>query len=141
MPWRGSLYSIYANLYNRVMGAKLTHGIRGVLWHQRGEQQQGAAASTGDLRLQVLSAILRRHVRGLETGLSRTFSNYYISRSGPRHAGDTSRNDQLREKQRALAVLYSNMRHHDHRGHCAGIASCRHYEPAGYQVFSDLWAR
>ena len=43
----GSLYSIYANLYNRVVGAKLTHGIRGVFWHQ-GESNSGAAAPTGD---------------------------------------------------------------------------------------------
>ncbi|MCF7733782.1 MAG: DUF2341 domain-containing protein, partial [Akkermansiaceae bacterium] len=42
----GSLYSIYANIYNRVTGAKLTHGIRGVFWHQ-GENNSGAAAPTG----------------------------------------------------------------------------------------------
>ena len=30
----GGLYSIYANLLNRVIAAKLTHGIRGVFWHQ-----------------------------------------------------------------------------------------------------------
>ena len=27
-------YDIYANLLNRVMAAKLTHGIRGIFWHQ-----------------------------------------------------------------------------------------------------------
>ena len=43
----GTLYSIYANLYNRVVGAKLTHGIRGVLWHQ-GEQDQGSGGPDGD---------------------------------------------------------------------------------------------
>ena len=30
----GSRYSIYANLITRVAAAKLTHGIRGALWHQ-----------------------------------------------------------------------------------------------------------
>ena len=30
----GSRYSIYANLLTRVAAAKLTHGIRGALWHQ-----------------------------------------------------------------------------------------------------------
>jgi hypothetical protein len=43
----GSLYSIYASLLNRVSGAKLTHGIRGIFWHQ-GEDNSGAAAPTGD---------------------------------------------------------------------------------------------
>ena len=33
--------------YNRVAGANLTHGIRGVFWHQ-GENNSGAAAPTGD---------------------------------------------------------------------------------------------
>ena len=37
----------YADLYNRVVGAKLTHGIRGLLWHQ-GEQDQGTEGPDGD---------------------------------------------------------------------------------------------
>jgi hypothetical protein len=46
-PGAGYVYSIYANIYNRVTGAKLTHGIRGVFGHQ-GENNSGAAAPTGD---------------------------------------------------------------------------------------------
>ncbi|MCP4450809.1 MAG: DUF2341 domain-containing protein, partial [Planctomycetes bacterium] len=38
--------TIYGRLLTRIQGAKLTHGIRGVLWHQ-GEQDQGSEAPTG----------------------------------------------------------------------------------------------
>ena len=40
-------YKIYGCLLTRVKAAKLTHGIRGVLWHQ-GENDSGSGAPTGD---------------------------------------------------------------------------------------------
>lgn len=46
------------------------------------------------------------------------------------------RNDQLREVQRTLPYLYSNMKIMSTHGIVPG-SGC-HYEPAGYQVFSDL---
>gem|GEM_PF-2361683 len=38
---------IYGGLLTRVTAAKLTHGIRGVIWHQ-GENDSGSGAPTGD---------------------------------------------------------------------------------------------
>ena len=40
-------YKIYGCLLTRVTAARLTHGIRGVLWHQ-GENDSGSGAPTGD---------------------------------------------------------------------------------------------
>ncbi|MEI7957079.1 MAG: DUF2341 domain-containing protein, partial [Verrucomicrobiota bacterium] len=41
------LSTIYGRMLLRVKQAKLTHGIRGILWHQ-GENNQGSASPTGD---------------------------------------------------------------------------------------------
>ena len=39
--------TIYGRMLWRVREARLTHGIRAILWHQ-GENNQGAASPTGD---------------------------------------------------------------------------------------------
>ncbi len=44
-PWTNP-YKLYGSLLTRVEGAKLTHGIRAILWHQ-GENDQGSAGPTG----------------------------------------------------------------------------------------------
>jgi hypothetical protein len=62
--------------------------------------------------------------------------NYYLFQIWPAACGETSRNDQLREAQRTLPLLYSNMKIMSTHGIVPG-SGC-HYEPAGYQVFSDL---
>ena len=41
-------YSIYANMLNVVAAAKLTHGIRGVLWHQGESDGSGFDEATGN---------------------------------------------------------------------------------------------
>lgn len=130
----GSLYSIYANLYNRVTGAKLTHGIRGVLWHQ-GEQDQGSGGPDGDYDYK----FYQQYFVNMTAAWKQDFpniQNYYLFQIWPAACGDTSRNDQLREAQRTLPFLYSNMRIMSTLGIVPG-SSC-HYEPAGYQMFSDL---
>jgi len=130
----GSLYSIYANLYNRVVGAKLTHGIRGVLWHQ-GEQDQGAGGPDGDYDYK----FYQQYFVDMSAAWKQDFPNirnYYVFQIWPAACGDVSRNDQLREVQRSLSRLYSNMRVMSTLGIVPG-SSC-HYGAAGYQVFSDL---
>ncbi|MES2981605.1 MAG: DUF2341 domain-containing protein [Verrucomicrobiota bacterium] len=130
----GSLYSIYANLYNRVVGAKLTHGIRGLFWHQ-GENSQGSAGPDGDYDYK----FYQQYFVDISASWKQDFpniSNYYVFQIWPGACGDTSRNDQLREVLRNLPRLYSNMRMMSTLGITPG-SSC-HYEPAGYQVFSDL---
>jgi autotransporter-associated beta strand protein len=130
----GSLYSIYANLYNRVVGGKLTHGIRGVMWHQ-GEQDQGSGGPDGDYDYKFhqqyfvdMSAAWKQDFPNLR--------NYYIFQIWPAACGDTSRNDQLREVQRTLPFLYSNMKIMSTVGIIPG-SGC-HYVAAGYQRFADL---
>jgi len=130
----GSLYSIYANLYNRVVGAKLTHGIRGVLWHQ-GEQDQGSGGPDGDYDYK----FYQQYFVDLSAAWKQDFPNirnYYLFQIWPAACGDTSRNDQLREVQRTLPFLYSNMKIMSTVGIVPG-SSC-HYVPTGYQVFADL---
>lgn len=130
----GSLYSIYANLYNRVVGAKLTHGIRGVMWHQ-GEQDQGSGGPDGDYDYK----FYQQYFVDMTAAWKQDFPNirnYYVFQIWPGACGDTSRNDQLREVQRSLSSLYSNMRMMSTLGIVPG-SGC-HYVAAGYQVFSDL---
>jgi hypothetical protein len=125
---------IYANLYNRVVGAKLTHGIRGLLWHQ-GEQDQGAIGPDGDYNYK----FYQQYFVDISAAWKQDFPNlrnYYLFQIWPAACGETSRNDQLREVQRTLPNLYSNMKIMSTHGIVPG-SGC-HYEPAGYQVFSDL---
>ncbi len=125
---------IYANLYNRVVGAKLTHGIRGLLWHQ-GEQDQGAIGPDGDYNYK----FYQQYFVDISAAWKQDFPNlrnYYLFQIWPGACGETSRNDQLREVQRTLPNLYSNMKIMSTHGIVPG-SGC-HYEPAGYQVFSDL---
>ena len=130
----GSLYAIYANLHNRIVAAKLTHGIRGVLWHQ-GEQDQGSGAPTGDYDYKTY----HQYFVDMSAAWKQDYPNilyYYIFQIWPKACGDTSRNDLLREVQRTLPYLFSNMRIMTTVGIIPG-SSC-HYVPAGYTKFSDL---
>ena len=124
----------YADLYNRVVGAKLTHGIRAVMWHQ-GEQDQGSEGPDGDYDYK----FYQQYFVDISAAWKQDFPNlrnYYFFQIWPAACGDTTRNDQLREVQRTLPRLYSNMKMMSTHGIMPG-SSC-HYEPAGYQVFSDL---
>ena len=116
---RAALYSIYANLYNRVVGAKLTHGIRGLFWHQ-GEQDQGSGGTGRGLRLQVLSTILRGHFRRLETGLPESPQLLPL----PDLAGRLRRSIAQRPTARSPAdpaVSLFQHEDHEHPRHRAGI--------------------
>jgi autotransporter-associated beta strand protein len=133
LPGAGNIYSIYANLYNRVVGARLTHGIRGLLWHQ-GEQNQGSGGIDPDYDYK----FYQQYFVDISAAWKQDFPNlrnYYFFQIWPAACGDQSRNDQLREVQRTLSRLYSNMKMMSTHGIVPG-SSC-HYEPAGYQVFSD----
>ena len=131
----GSQYSIYATLYNRIVGANLTHGIRGVLWHQ-GEQDQGSGGPFGgdyDYKF------YQQYFVDMSAAWKQDFPNiqkYYVFQIWPPACGDQSRNDQLREVQRTLPYLYSNMHAMSTLGIVPG-SSC-HYVLDGYQKFSDL---
>ena len=66
-------------LYNRVTNAKLTHGIRGVFWHQ-GESNSGSDARTGDWDYKSYQQYFLEMASGLEDRTFRTFGNTSSSR-------------------------------------------------------------
>ncbi|MFT5128614.1 MAG: hypothetical protein ACI8W8_002231 [Rhodothermales bacterium] len=103
-----NLDSIYGRMLWRVREAKLTHGIRAVLWHQ-GENDQGAAGPDGGYGWESyhdyfvhMSADWKRDFPNLE--------RYYVFQIWPNACSMGSGNgDMLREKQRSLGNLYSRM--------------------------------
>ena len=128
------LTTIYGRMLWRVQQAGLTHGIRGLLWHQ-GEADQGTLGPTGDYNYKAyhqyfvdLSAAWKQDYPNL--------LNYYIYQIWPNACTDPSANDMLREVQRTLPHLYSNMRIMSTLGIVPG-SGC-HYLPAGYEQFATL---
>jgi len=104
------LYSIYGNLLTRVAGAGLTHGIRGVLWHQ-GEADQAAHGPDGGYGWETYE----QYFVDLSAAWKQDYPNiqhYYHFQIWPDscsmgHNGGAS--DKLRDVQRLLPRLYSNM--------------------------------
>jgi len=128
----GTSYSIYASLYNRVTGGKLTHGIRGVFWHQ-GENNSGAAAPTGDYDYKSYQS----YFVNMAGAWKQDFPNiqrYIIWQVMPRPCSMGPKGDQLREVQRTLPRLYSNMDILDTLG-VVGYEGC-HFSPTGYVNFT-----
>jgi len=104
------LTTIYGRTLWRVQQAKLTHGIRGILWHQ-GENNQGSAAPTGDFDWKsyqdyfvALSAAWKQDFPNLQ--------HYYVFQIWPNScsmAGNGGGGDHIREVQRSLPQLFSNL--------------------------------
>jgi len=102
------LETIYGRMLWRLQQARLTHGIRGVIWHQ-GESDQGPAGPDGDTgwksyqRYSVeMSADWKRDLPNL--------SRYYIFQIWPNACSMGGGNgDMMREVQRTLPRLYSHM--------------------------------
>ena len=104
------LNTIYGRTLWRVQQAKLTHGIRGILWHQ-GENDQGADGPTGGYGWETYQPLFIE----MSAGWKQDFPNvqqYYIFQIWPDSCsmgGKKGSGDMLREKQRTLPQLYSNM--------------------------------
>jgi hypothetical protein len=104
------LTTIYGRTLWRVRQAKLTHGIRGILWHQ-GENNQGSACPTGDFDWKsyqdyfiALSAAWKQDFPNLQ--------HYYVFQIWPNACsmgGNSGGGDMIREVQRSLPRLYSNL--------------------------------
>jgi hypothetical protein len=134
----GSSYAIYANILNRVAAAKLTHGIRAVLWHQ-GENNSGAAAPTGDWDYKSY----QQYFMDMAAAWKQDYPNikhYYVYQVWPLPCGMGPKGDQLREVQRTLPRLFSNMsimstigvtESWNTRGLC-------HFDSAGYAQLAEL---
>jgi hypothetical protein len=129
----GSIYSIYATLLNRVIGAKLTHGIRGIFWHQ-GENNSGSDSPTGDYDYKSY----QKYFVDMSLAWKQDYPNfgrYVIFQVMPKPCGMGPKGDQLREAQRTLPRLYSNM---DILNTLAvpGYIGC-HFSAVGYENVAD----
>ncbi len=129
------LSTIYGRMLWRVREAKLTHGIRAILWHQ-GENDQGAAGPDGGYGWESYE----RYFVEMSAAWKRDFPNverYYIYQIFPNACSMGGGNgDMLREVQRTLPRLYSNMDIISTLG-IEPPGGC-HYPLAGWAKFADL---
>lgn len=104
------LNTMYGRMLWRVQQARLTHGIRGILWHQ-GENNQGTAGGSGDYDWKSYE----NYFVEMSGGWKRDFpnvQNYYVFQIWPNScsmAGGSGAGDMIREIQRSLPRLYSHM--------------------------------
>ncbi len=110
-PDRHDLKTLYGRMLWRLEQARLTHGIRAVIWHQ-GENDQGSDGPTGGYGWETyqqyfvdLSAAWKQDLPNIQ--------RYYVFQIWPNACamgGQRGSGDRLREVQRTLPRLYSNMR-------------------------------
>ncbi len=131
------LTTIYGRLLWRVQQAKLTHGIRAILWHQ-GENNQGAASPTGDYDWKSY----QDDFVAMAGAWKQDFPNvqqFYVFQIWPNAcsmAGNSGAGDMIREIQRSLPQLYSNLSVMSTLG-IKPPGGC-HYPLAGWAEFARL---
>lgn len=128
--------TIYGRLLWRVQQAKLTHGIRAVIWHQ-GENDQGADGPTGGYGYETY----RQLFVDLAASWKEDFPNverYYVFQIWPKSCamGINGSDNRLREVQRTLPKLFSNLRVMSTLG-IKPPGGC-HFPAAGYAEFARL---
>ena len=126
----GTAYSIYANILNRVIAAKLTCGIRAVLWHQ-GENNSGAAAPTGDWDYKSY----QQYFMDMAAAWKQDYPNikhYYVYQVWPLPCAMGPKGDQLRETQRTLPLLFSDLSVMSTIGVTNGSRGLCHFDATGY---------
>ncbi len=129
-------YKIYGGLLTRVTGAKLTHGIRGVFWHQ-GENDSGAGAPTGDWNYKSYQQYFIDMAAAWKTDYP-NLRHYYVFQVWPLPCSMGPKDDGIREAQRTLPALFSNLRVMSTIGIAgphAGRGSC-HFDMDGYAAFA-----
>ncbi|MCF7732400.1 MAG: DUF2341 domain-containing protein [Akkermansiaceae bacterium] len=129
-------YKIYGGLLTRVTAAKLTHGIRGVFWHQ-GENDSGAGAPTGDWNYKSYQQYFMDMAAAWKQDYP-NIRNYYVYQVWPLPCSMGPKDDGIREAQRTLPRLYSNLRVMSTVGAAsehAGRGAC-HFDLAGYAKFA-----
>ncbi len=101
--------TIYGRLLWRVRQAKLTHGIRGILWHQ-GENDQGADGPTGGYGYETYRQLFVYMAAGWKTDYPNV-RHYYVFQIWPKACsmGMNGSDNRLREVQRQLPTLFSNL--------------------------------
>jgi hypothetical protein len=128
--------TIYGRLLWRTRQAKLTHGIRGVLWHQ-GENDQGADGPTGGYGWETY----RQYFIELAAAWKQDYPNiqhYYVFQIWPRACamGINGSDNRLREVQRTLPTAFSNLSVMSTLG-IDPPGGC-HFPAAGYAEFARL---
>ncbi len=128
--------TIYGRLLWRVRQAKLTHGVRAVLWHQ-GENDQGADGPTGGFGYETY----RQLFIDLAAAWKQDFPNvrhYYVFQIWPRACamGVGWSDSRLREVQRQLPTAFSNLSVMSTLG-IDPPGGC-HYPAAGYAEIARL---
>jgi len=130
--------TIYGRLLWRIRQARLTHGIRGVLWHQ-GENDQGADGPTGRFGWETYRQYFVEMAAAWKEDYP-NIRNYYVFQIWPRSCsmGVNGSDNMLREVQRTLSRDFSNVSVMSTLGiRPPGPA---HYPPEGYAQIARLIA-
>ncbi len=131
----GDLKTMYGHMLWRVRNARLTHGIRAVLWHQ-GEADQGSDGPDNGYD----SAFYQQYFLDMSAAWKEDMPNirhYYIFQIWPNGCSQGGgHGDMLREVQRTLSRLYSNMDVMSTLGIRPG-GGC-HYPLVGWSEFARL---
>lgn len=130
--------TIYGRLLWRVRRAKLTHGVRAVLWHQ-GENDQGADGPTGGYG----GETYRQYFIDLAASWKQDYPNikhFYVYQIWPKACamGINGSDNRLREVQRTLPTAFSNLSVMSTLG-IDPPGGC-HFPAAGYAEFARLIA-
>lgn len=130
------LGTIYGRLLWRVREARLTHGVRGVIWHQ-GENDQGADGPTGGYGWENY----RRYFIDLAAGWKTDYPNirhYHLFQIWPKACsmGSGGSDNRLREVQRTLPDAFSHLSIMSTLG-VRPPGGC-HFPPAGYTGIARL---
>jgi hypothetical protein len=128
--------TIYGRLLWRIQQAGLTHGIRGVFWHQ-GENDQGAAGPGGRFGWEDY----QQYFIDMAAAWKEDYPNiqhYYVFQIWPRSCAMTENgsDNMLREVQRTLPNLFSNMSIMSTLG-IRPPGGC-HFPPEGYAEIARL---
>jgi hypothetical protein len=130
------LSTIYGRLLWRVREARLTHGIRGILWHQ-GENDQGADGPDGGFGWETY----RQYFIDMAAGWKQDYPNvqrYYLFQIWPKSCamGINGSDNMLREVQRCLPSAFSAMSIMSTLG--IKPPGPAHYPAAGYAEMARL---
>ncbi len=102
------LSTMYGKMLWRLSSARLTHGIRGVLWHQ-GEADQGLDGPDGGFGWETYQQYFVNMSLAWKHDMP-NISHYYVFQIWPNGCGQGGgHGDMLREVQRTLPRLYSNL--------------------------------
>jgi hypothetical protein len=129
------LKTMYGHMLWRVRNARLTHGIRAVLWHQ-GEADQGSDGPDGGYGWETYQNYFLNMSAAWKQDMP-NIRHYYVFQIWPNGCSQGGgHGDMLREVQRTLPRLYSNMDVMSTLGIRPG-GGC-HYPLTGWSEFARL---